>query len=332
MVGGRAQTLQRPNHRRKRFDGNLITFHSNRFHQEKRDGYRDQDSDLVNACRRHSDGRHPLPVAHVNRHVSFCKTVRLPALRFGADPFWRNHLCLECVDVYVYRQGNASTLCPAEGTCGQGAIPVCKKSDLCIRNHRAGRRSYLAAEFSADHLHGSHDIVFAPLGRLLRRAGFEKEIRTIVRSLLCFGPSLVSETTNPKRQDEEEAPMKAIYNRAAPYADDAMNLPVADVDAAIPYYEKTFGFRVVTRKESPHKSVTLARDAIQIGLAENGGDPTQEGCFFEVDNVEAAFEEIRGKPPAEADLRIDKHGDSALRVFFEVAPDGLCYMIGERQE
>ncbi len=111
-----------------------------------------------------------------------------------------------------------------------------------------------------------------------------------------------------------------------------MNLPVADVDAAIPYYEKKFGFIVVSKNETPPKSVVFARDDIKIGLAENGGDPTQEGCFFEVDNVEAAFEEIKGKPPAEADFRIDKHGDTALRVFFEVAPDGLCYMIGEPQE
>ena len=126
--------------------------------------------------------------------------------------------------------------------------------------------------------------------------------------------------------------MKALYKRAAPYADDAMNLPVADVDAAIPFYEKTFGFRVVTRKEVPHKSVILARDEIQIGLAENGGDPSQEGCFFEVDNLDAAFEEIKGKPPAKSDIRIDKFGDTSMRVFFVVAPDGLCYMLGQRQE
>jgi len=126
--------------------------------------------------------------------------------------------------------------------------------------------------------------------------------------------------------------MKALYRRAAPYADDAMNLPVADVDAAIPYYEETFGFRVVTREEVPHKSVILARDEIQIGLAENGGDPTQEGCFFEVDNLDAAFEEIKGKPPAESDIRIDKFGDTSMRVFFVVAPDGLCYMLGQRRE
>jgi len=126
--------------------------------------------------------------------------------------------------------------------------------------------------------------------------------------------------------------MKSVFKRAAPYADDAMNLPVADVDAAIPYYKKTFGIRVVSRGDSPHKSVVLARDEIQIGLAENGGDPTQEGCFFEVDNLEAAFEEIKGKPPTESDLRTDKFGDALMRVFFVVAPDGLCYMLGERKE
>ena len=125
---------------------------------------------------------------------------------------------------------------------------------------------------------------------------------------------------------------KAVFKRAAPYGDDAMNLPVADVDAAIPYYERTFGFRVVSRSEVPHKSVALARDDIRIGLAENGGDPTQEGCFFEVDNIDAAFEEIKGKVPAESDFRLDKFGDKSWRVFFEVAPDGLCYMLGQRQE
>lgn len=124
---------------------------------------------------------------------------------------------------------------------------------------------------------------------------------------------------------------RAIYQRAAPYAEDAMNLPVADVDAAIPFYEKTFSFRVVSRHDAPPKSVILARDDIQIGLTENGGDPTQEGCFFEVDDAAAAFEEIKGKAPADSDFRIDKFGDTSYRVFFVVAPDGLCYMLGERQ-
>lgn len=127
--------------------------------------------------------------------------------------------------------------------------------------------------------------------------------------------------------------MKALFISAAPYAIDAMKLPVQDVDKAIPYYEKMFGFRVVSRQEAPHRSVILERDKIQIGLAENGGDPTQEGCFFEVDNVEAAFAELKanGLEKEEAGFRIDRHGAAAWKVFFVVAPDGLCYCLGERQ-
>ena len=76
--------------------------------------------------------------------------------------------------------------------------------------------------------------------------------------------------------------MKAVFKRASPYADDALNLPVADVDAAIPYYEKIFGFRVVSKQDAPHRSALLARDSIQLGLAENGGGGTLAGCLFEV--------------------------------------------------
>src|SRR4029434_2830957 len=117
----------------------------------------------------------------------------------------------------------------------------------------------------------------------------------------------------------------------APYADDAMNLPVADVDAAIPFYENTMGFRVVSRNDAPHKSVVLARDEVQIGLAENGGDPEQEGCFFEVDDIESAFAMVKGKSPTVGDIQLNRRGNSARRVFFVVAPDGLCYMLGEPQ-
>ena len=126
--------------------------------------------------------------------------------------------------------------------------------------------------------------------------------------------------------------MKAVFIRAAPYGGDAMNLPVENVAAALPFYEETMGFRVVSRQDAPPKTVSLARDKVQIGLAENGGDPTQEGCFFEVDNVETAFAEIKGNPPAASDFRVNRFGEQAYRVFFVIAPDGLCYMIGQRQE
>lgn len=120
-----------------------------------------------------------------------------------------------------------------------------------------------------------------------------------------------------------------LFLRAAPYAKDALNLPVADVAAAIPYYEKTFHFTVVSRQDQPHKSAILARDKIQIGVAENGGDPTQEGCFFEVDDIVTAFEEIKGKSPADSDINSQNLDGTTYRVFFEVAPDGLCYMLGQ---
>ena len=127
--------------------------------------------------------------------------------------------------------------------------------------------------------------------------------------------------------------MKAFYKSAAPYAEDKMNLPVSNVEEAIPFYEKIMGFKVASRSESPVKSAVLVRDDIQIGLAENGGDSSQEGCFFEVDNAEAAFEELKtnGLNKEDAGFRIDKHGATSYKVFFVVAPDGLCYCLGERQ-
>ena len=77
----------------------------------------------------------------------------------------------------------------------------------------------------------------------------------------------------------------------------------------------------------------MARDSVRIGLAENGGDPTQEGCFFEVDDVEAAFAELQanGLGRDDADFRVDEYGGTSYRVFFVVAPDGLCYCLGQRQ-
>lgn len=125
--------------------------------------------------------------------------------------------------------------------------------------------------------------------------------------------------------------MKAKFKRAVPYAKDAMNLPVANVEAAIPFYEQMMGFRVIQREASPHPRAVLARDDIQIALAENGGDPTQEGCYFEVDDIEAAFEEIKGQKPADSDIETQTRGVSSQRAFFIVAPDGLCYMLGQPQ-
>ncbi len=127
--------------------------------------------------------------------------------------------------------------------------------------------------------------------------------------------------------------MKAIFKSAWPYQQDAMNLPVANVEAALPFYETVMGFQVIARHDAPHRTAILSRDEIQIGLAENGGDPSQDGCFFAVDNVEAAFAELQanGLGKAAADFRLDQHGETVWKVFFVIAPDGLCYCLGERQ-
>ena len=125
---------------------------------------------------------------------------------------------------------------------------------------------------------------------------------------------------------------KAIFKSAAPYAADKMNLPVADVKSATPFYEQVMGFSVVSAGDNPYKSVILARDDIQIGLAENGGDPSQEGCFFEVDNVEIAFAELKANGLDRDDPKFSTEtfeGGHSYKVFFVVAPDGLCYCIGE---
>lgn len=125
-----------------------------------------------------------------------------------------------------------------------------------------------------------------------------------------------------------------VFKKVSPYADDEMNLPVTDADKAVSFYESIMGFQVVSRADNPCKKIVLSRNDIMIAIAENGGDPSQEGCFFEVDDVEETFEEFKknGLNQENANFRIDKHGEISYKVFFVVAPDGLCYCLGEKQD
>jgi catechol 2,3-dioxygenase-like lactoylglutathione lyase family enzyme len=125
---------------------------------------------------------------------------------------------------------------------------------------------------------------------------------------------------------------KALLKNAWPYQQDRMNLPVGNLEMALPFYEKTMGFRVTSRSDTPHLSAVLERDAVQIGLAENGGDPAQDGCFFDVDDVEKVAAELKanGLTKELSDFSHQKHGETDWKVFFVVAPDGLCYCYGER--
>ena len=128
--------------------------------------------------------------------------------------------------------------------------------------------------------------------------------------------------------------MKATLDKAFGYQGDNMNLPVPDVAAAVPFYETVLGFRVVSRSDAPHRAVVIARDRVQMRLAENGGDPTQDGCAFHVTGLEALFAEFQanGLQKELSQFDTEKQGDATWRVFYVVAPDGLCYWFGERQE
>lgn len=127
--------------------------------------------------------------------------------------------------------------------------------------------------------------------------------------------------------------MKGTLETAFGYQGDNMNLPVADVDSAIPFYETVLGFRVVGRSSTPQKSVVLGRDEVQIRLAENGGDPTQDGCAFHVRDLKSLFAEFKanGLQKEISDFDIEQHGGVTWKVFYIVAPDGLCYWFGERE-
>ena len=71
----------------------------------------------------------------------------------------------------------------------------------------------------------------------------------------------------------------------------------------------------------------------EIGLAENGGDPTQDGCAFHVKDLEALFLEFsaNGLNKERSEFKIEQRDNGAWKVFYVVAPDGLCYWFGERQ-
>lgn len=127
--------------------------------------------------------------------------------------------------------------------------------------------------------------------------------------------------------------MKALLEKAFGYQGDAMNLPVPNISEALPFYEDILAFRVVSRSDAPHASAILARDEVRIGLVENGGDPTQDGCAFHVTDVEALFSEFkrRGFAKELAEFTREEHSGHAWKVFYVVAPDGLCYWFGERQ-
>lgn len=127
--------------------------------------------------------------------------------------------------------------------------------------------------------------------------------------------------------------MKATLEKAFGYQGDKMNLPVRDLVSALPFYETVFGFRVLSRAATPHASAVLGRDQVEMRLAENGGDPTQDGCAFHVKGLGSLFDEFKahGLEKELSEFVVEEHGGVQWKVFYVVAPDGLCYWFGEQQ-
>jgi lactoylglutathione lyase len=125
----------------------------------------------------------------------------------------------------------------------------------------------------------------------------------------------------------------ASIEKAFGYQANNMDLPVADLATAVPFYENVLGFRVVSRSDTPLNSAVLERDEIQIRLAENGGDPTQDGCAFHVKGLKELFAEFKrnGLQKELSEFNSEQRGGVEWKVFYVVAPDGLCYWFGERQ-
>lgn len=126
----------------------------------------------------------------------------------------------------------------------------------------------------------------------------------------------------------------STLDKAFGYQGDNMNLPVGDLAAALPFYQNVLGFRVVSQSDEPPKAAVLARDQIQMRLAENGGDPSQDGCAFHVTDLESLLAEFKanGLQKEISDFSKEEHDNSVWKVFYVVAPDGLCYWFGERQQ
>lgn len=119
------------------------------------------------------------------------------------------------------------------------------------------------------------------------------------------------------------------FQAAFPYQDDILALPVEDLDAAAQWYATHFGMREVERKAEPVPAVILQRDGVQIGFAINGGDPAQEGAAILVDKIAELKDELDARGVKTGDWRTDERDGRKFKVFFVVAPDGLCYYFHE---
>lgn len=117
----------------------------------------------------------------------------------------------------------------------------------------------------------------------------------------------------------------ALFKAAFPYQKDVLALPVVDLDATSEWYSRTFGLTEVERRSEPYPTVVLERDGVRIGFAINGGDASQDGAAILVSDIHRARAELEARGLEVGNFREDERDGKKLKVFFVVAPDGLCY-------
>ncbi len=116
-----------------------------------------------------------------------------------------------------------------------------------------------------------------------------------------------------------------LFEAAYPFQDDVLALPVEDLDTTAVWYADAFGLQEVERREKPVPTVILERDGVRIGFAINGGDASMDGAAILVTDIKRARSELKANGIKVKNWRIDKRDGKKFRVFFVVAPDGLCY-------
>lgn len=119
------------------------------------------------------------------------------------------------------------------------------------------------------------------------------------------------------------------FEKAFPFQNDVLALPVTDLDTASAWYSEHFGMAEVDRFAEPVPAVILERDGTRIGFAITGGDPTQDGAAVLVVNIRGVKEELEARGVQVGDWRVDERDGQKYRVFFVIAPDGLCYYFHE---
>lgn len=117
-----------------------------------------------------------------------------------------------------------------------------------------------------------------------------------------------------------------LFEAAFPYQEDVLALPVTDLDATAKWYAG-FGLVEVERHDDPVPRIVMERDGVRIGFAINGGDASQDGAAIHVTDVDRAKSEFEANGVPTGDFRIDEDDNGRKKVFFVVAPDGLCFYV-----